>query len=41
MLKTIYDNEEDIPEGFKELYTEKNGKWELTGVQGVKQSPTG
>lgn len=36
MLKTIYDNEEDIPEGYKELYTEKNGKWELTGVVGVK-----
>ena len=36
MLKTIYDNEADIPEGFAALYTEKNGKWELTGVQGVK-----
>ncbi len=36
MLKTIYDNEEDIPEGYKDLYTEKNGKWELTGITGVK-----
>jgi hypothetical protein len=36
MLKTIYDNKEDIPEGYEALYTEKNGKWELTGVQGVK-----
>jgi hypothetical protein len=36
MLKTIYDTEEDIPEGYRDLYTEKNGKWELTGVQGVK-----
>jgi hypothetical protein len=36
MLKTVYDNKEDIPAGYEELYTEKNGKWELTGVQGVK-----
>lgn len=35
-LKTIYDTEEEIPEGFAELYTERNGKWELTGVEGVK-----
>lgn len=36
MLKTIYDNLEDIPAGYEALYTERNGKWELTGVQGVK-----
>ena len=36
MLKTIYDTQEDIPEGYADLYTERNGKWELTGVQGVK-----
>lgn len=36
MLKTIYDNEADIPEGYAALYTERNGKWELTGVTGVK-----
>lgn len=36
MLKTIYDTAEDIPEGYADLYTERNGKWELTGVQGVK-----
>lgn len=36
MLKTIYDTREDIPEGYEALYTERNGKWELTGVQGVK-----
>lgn len=35
-LKTIYDTEEDIPEGFADLYTERNGKWELTGIEGVK-----
>lgn len=35
-LKTIYDTAEEIPEGYAELYTERNGKWELTGVQGVK-----
>lgn len=36
MLKTIYDKAEDIPEGYADLYTERNGKWELTGIQGVK-----
>jgi hypothetical protein len=36
MLKTIYDTKEEIPEGYEALYTEKNGKWELTGVVGVK-----
>ena len=36
MLKVIYDTKEEIPEGFDALYTEKNGKWELTGVTGVK-----
>jgi len=36
MLKTIYDTAEDIPEGYADLYTERNGKWELTGIQGVK-----
>lgn len=36
MLKTVYDNAEDIPEGYADLYTERHGKWELTGVQGVK-----
>ena len=36
MLKVIYDTKEEIPEGFEALYTEKNGKWELTGITGVK-----
>lgn len=36
MLKTIYDTQEEIPVGYEALYTEKNGKWELTGVVGVK-----
>lgn len=36
MLKVIYDTKEEIPEGYEALYTEKNGKWELTGVVGVK-----
>jgi hypothetical protein len=35
-LKTIYEKQEDIPEGFVELFTEKNGKFELTAVEGVK-----
>lgn len=35
-IKTLYDTAEDIPEGFADLFTEKNGKFELTGVEGVK-----
>jgi hypothetical protein len=35
-LKTMYEKAEDIPEGYGELYTEKNGKFELTAVEGVK-----
>lgn len=35
-LKTIYDTAEEIPEGYADLYTERNGKWELTGIEGVK-----
>jgi hypothetical protein len=35
-LKTIYDSQDDIPEGYADLYTERNGKWELTGIEGVK-----
>jgi len=35
-LKTIYEKAEDIPEGYGELFTEKNGKFELTAVEGVK-----
>jgi hypothetical protein len=35
-LKTIYDTEEEIPEGYADLYTERNGHWELTAVEGVK-----
>jgi hypothetical protein len=35
-LKTIYDTVEEIPEGYADLYTERNGHWELTGVEGVK-----
>lgn len=35
-LKTIYDTAEEIPEGYLDLYTERNGHWELTGIEGVK-----
>lgn len=35
-LKDTHEKLEDIPEQFQELYIEKNGKWELTGIQGVK-----
>jgi len=37
-LKTIYEKLDDIPESvnFRELFTEKDGKFELTGLNGVK-----
>lgn len=35
-LKDTHDSIEEIPEPYRELYTEKGGKWELTGIQGVK-----
>ena len=38
MLKAIYNNVEEIPEQFASLYTERNGQYELTGIEGVKTS---
>lgn len=35
-IKAVYDSEADIPAAHRELFSEKNGKWELTGVEGVK-----
>lgn len=35
-LKAILESLENVPEQFHELYTEKNGRWELTGIEGVK-----
>ena len=35
-IKTAYDTVEDIPEGYGELYAERNGKFELIGVEGIK-----
>lgn len=36
ILKTVYDNQEDIPAGYEALYSERNGRWELTQIEGVK-----
>ncbi len=36
LLQAIYDKQEDIPEAHRELYEEKDGKWEITGVEGMK-----
>lgn len=35
-LKTIYEKQEDIPEGYGDLYVQRNGKFELSGIEGVK-----
>ena len=36
MLKLSHDKIEDIPEAHRELYTEQDGKFILTGIEGVK-----
>lgn len=36
MLKVIHDTLEEIPEAFRELYTQRDGKYLLTGIAGVK-----
>lgn len=35
-IKAIIDKLEDVDEKYRDLYTEKNGKFELTGVEGMK-----
>ncbi len=35
-LKVTYNTAEEIPEGFADLYTEKDGKFALTEVEGIK-----
>ena len=41
MLELIYNSAEEIPSGFESLYTEKDGKWHLTGIKGMKTSSCG
>lgn len=36
LIKHQYDTQEDVPAEYADLYSEKGGKWELTGVTGVK-----
>jgi hypothetical protein len=33
-----YDKEDEVPEAHKELYTERDGKWVLTGVAQLDHS---
>jgi len=35
-LEAIHSNLEDIPEQYRDLYSERNGQYELTGINGVK-----
>lgn len=35
-LKAIHEKLDDIPDQYQDLYTEKDGKYELTGIQGIK-----
>lgn len=36
VLKAIYDKQEDVPEAYRELYAERDGKFELSGIEGIK-----
>lgn len=35
-LKAIHETQDEIPDIYRDLYTERGGKWELTGIAGVK-----
>jgi hypothetical protein len=35
-IEYAYDNAESVPEGYADLYSEKDGKFVLTGVNGIK-----
>ena len=35
-LELVYETKEDIPAGYEALFTERDGKWHLTGVKGIK-----
>jgi hypothetical protein len=35
-LELVYDKQDAIPAGFEGLYTERGGKWHLTGVKGIQ-----
>lgn len=35
-IKLVYDTQDDIPEQYRDLYTERDGKFHLTGVEGMK-----
>jgi hypothetical protein len=34
-LKHVYDKLEEVPDNFRDLYTERDGKWECTGIEGM------
>ena len=36
ILQLKYDSQDDIPEAHRELFTEREGGWELTGVTGMR-----
>lgn len=35
-LEAVYEKQDDIPEAYVDLFTERDGKFELTGVNGIK-----
>src|SRR3974390_550562 len=35
-IKPFYPTQEEIPEQYRDLYSERGGRFDLTGVEGVK-----
>jgi hypothetical protein len=35
-INAVYETLEDVPEQYRDLFSERGGKWELTGVTGIK-----
>lgn len=36
LLKSVYKTKEEIPEAYQELFTERQGQWLITQIEGVK-----
>jgi hypothetical protein len=35
-IKAVVDKLEDVPEQYRDLYTERNGKFEVSGIEGIR-----
>lgn len=35
-IRASYESQDEIPEPYRDLYTDRDGTWEITGVEGIK-----